>query len=427
MNRSRSRRPRSFFRPGLELLEDRLAPAVLVNPTTVIYPDVDGDIVTVHVSKGTLTADNFTFNSPFNFNGPQQLQTITLRGAQFQGANLTITAVRSPVNGGDGFVNVGEIDATGVDLGAVSVQGDLGKILAGDGSAKTPALALLTVQSLGLFNTSTGAPNNDSEIVGRLGTLTVKSDLLGLVNVTGGAAGSIGQVVVGGSLLGGVAGFSPSGFIPGGFIEASGNIGSVLIKGDVVGSDVTSSGQVQALGSIGAITVGGSVLGGSGDSTGDLVCDGSMGPVTIGGNLLGGNGLASGLIDGLGGLARLSIGGSVLGGLGIASGRIISGRNLGPVTIAGDLQGGDLTDTGEIEAVGSLASVTIGGSVIGGKDFESGAIVSGSGNSGPIWIKGNLVGGTGDKSGVVDVTTNLARLTVGGSVLGGAGDTSGSI
>ena len=44
----------------------------------------------------------------------------------------------------------------------------------------------------------------------------------------------------------------------------TGNIGSVLIKGDVVGIDVFDSGQVSATGNIGSITVGGSVLGGSG-------------------------------------------------------------------------------------------------------------------------------------------------------------------
>jgi hypothetical protein len=130
MKSLRSNRSSSRFRPSLEVLEDRLAPAVLVNPTTVTYQDVDGDTVTVHVSKGSLTQANFTFNSPFSFNAPQQLQLIDLRSAQFQGANLSVTAVRS-VQGGDGFVNVGEIDATGVDLGAVSVHGDLGKAAPG--------------------------------------------------------------------------------------------------------------------------------------------------------------------------------------------------------------------------------------------------------------------------------------------------------
>ncbi len=38
----------------LEALEDRIAPATLLNPTTLVYTDVDGDAVTVKVSKEIL-------------------------------------------------------------------------------------------------------------------------------------------------------------------------------------------------------------------------------------------------------------------------------------------------------------------------------------------------------------------------------------
>ena len=100
MNRSRFRRSITF-RPAMEMLETRLAPAVLVNPSTLTYQDVDGDTVTVHVSKGTLSQANFTFDSAFGNTGPQQLRLINLTSSQFQGANLSVTAVRSAVHGGE--------------------------------------------------------------------------------------------------------------------------------------------------------------------------------------------------------------------------------------------------------------------------------------------------------------------------------------
>src|SRR5206468_2906465 len=109
----------------VEPLQERLAPAALVNPTTLVYHDVDGDAVTVQISRGKLSAANFTFDGAFGSTGPQQLRLIDLRAAEFQGASLKVTATRSPVDGGDGFANVGRINAT-IDLGAVVVDGDLG-------------------------------------------------------------------------------------------------------------------------------------------------------------------------------------------------------------------------------------------------------------------------------------------------------------
>jgi hypothetical protein len=425
-----SRRARSTFRPALEALEDRLAPAVLVN-NTLTYQDVDGDNVTVQVSKGTLAQNDFTFNSPFANTGPQQLQLLNLTSPQFQGANLSVTAVRSAVHGGDGFVNIGEIQAIEVDLGAVTVQGDLGKILAGDGNTKTPGLSSLTVQSLGRFGTTTGAPDLASSIQGSLGTLTVKSDIdQALFEVAGGADGTIGQVVVGGSLLGGSAGIQAGSVLAGGIIATTGNISSVLIKGNVVGSDLFGSGAVQSFGNIGSLTVGGSVFGGSGNFSGELFSGGSLGPVTISGSLVGGSGVASGRIEGGTSVTRVTLGGSVVGGPGLNSAQIVSDGNLGPVSITGSLTGGDGFESGSILAGGLLAGVTIGGSVIGGSGNNSGTIVSqtsGPGTNGPILIKGSLIGGAGQSSGTINVQANLASVTVGRSVIGGDGDNSGSI
>src|SRR5215213_3127288 len=140
-------RTRRTSRLRLEPLEGRLAPAVLVNPTTVTYRDVDGDRVTVKVTVGTLDATNFLFNTPFADPGPQQLQSLILNAAEFQGAAVSVSAVRDPVAGGDGFANVGRVAAAGVDLAALTVDGDLGQVDAGDPvTSSTPGLGSLTVQ-----------------------------------------------------------------------------------------------------------------------------------------------------------------------------------------------------------------------------------------------------------------------------------------
>src|SRR4051812_35727143 len=101
-----SRRPRCL---QVEALEGRLVPATLVSPTVLTYQDVDGDTVTVRISKPVLNSGNvnqvFTFGSN---SAQQQLQAINLP-ATAAGAAVTVTAVRSAANGGNGFANVGRV------------------------------------------------------------------------------------------------------------------------------------------------------------------------------------------------------------------------------------------------------------------------------------------------------------------------------
>src|SRR5204862_3721429 len=89
----------------------------------------------------------------------------------FDGANLTVTVKRGP--NGDGFVNIGYINSTGHDLGAVSIKGDLGQIDAGDATATQPGLKSLTVQSLGRvgLDSQGGAGDLQSSIDRGLGAL----------------------------------------------------------------------------------------------------------------------------------------------------------------------------------------------------------------------------------------------------------------
>src|SRR5258708_15583922 len=127
------------FLPRLERLECREVPSVvIVNPTTATYTDVDGDHVTVKVSTGTLTAGLFTTLAT---GLGDQLQKIDLSGGGFDSASLTFSVAKVP--GGDGLANVGYINSTGHDLGAVIVKGDLRRI-----HAASPTPTLPPTQSL---------------------------------------------------------------------------------------------------------------------------------------------------------------------------------------------------------------------------------------------------------------------------------------
>jgi hypothetical protein len=108
------------------------------------FLDAQGNRVTIITSKGTLAPANLIL-SPSGFG--VQLAELDLTSGGFEGANIAVTA-KPTLAGGDGFANVGYIDATGVSLGKVTLSGDLGQIDAG-------GVKSLTAQSLGRLGLST--------------------------------------------------------------------------------------------------------------------------------------------------------------------------------------------------------------------------------------------------------------------------------
>ena len=147
-----STRPFSRRQLRLERLETREVPATLVSPTTLTYQDFDGDDVKVVFSKpilgSTMIANSiFTFDTS-NVSGgnatKQQLQTIDLTVLAVgvtTGTTITTTATRNAVNGGDGFAALGQINASSLNLGLVKIDGDLGRVFAGDGMGMATGLA----------------------------------------------------------------------------------------------------------------------------------------------------------------------------------------------------------------------------------------------------------------------------------------------
>ncbi len=182
----------------------------LTGKHTATFTDTDGELVTIKVSKGALKVENFTL---FPAGDGAQLALIDFSGqSEFAGANLSIKSKR--VAGvGDRMVDVGAIDASGIDLGKVNLKGDLGQIDAGSGGDKKPAVKSLQANSIGQRGIETQLPGGSlqSNITGDLITLKLADGMLSAV------------------------------------LSVSGDIGKVKIKGDVRESGILSDGQIRSV------------------------------------------------------------------------------------------------------------------------------------------------------------------------------------
>lgn len=415
----------------IEILEARIAPATLVGHNIVTYTDVDGDHVTVKFSK-PIFADAVAANGRLSFdtggnavNGsdatPQTLQSIDLSDGGADGVAITITATLGAH--GDGFVNVGRINSTGHDLGAVIVHGDLGKIVAGDAKLTTPGLASLQVVSMGLLGTSTQSGGNlNSVINGPVGKLSVTTDLDQAHLETTGAGANIGSIFIGGSLRGGT---DPNS----GGIKAAGDIKSAVINGDLVGSFGDNSGGLQGV-NIGSLTIGGSLIGGDGSLSGGVQASKTLTMAKIGHDIIGGNGAIGTNSGGVSALTvtSITVGGSIFGGAASFSGGIVGTALLGSATIHGDVRGGLGSYSGSVGSYANVGSVSIGGSLMGptldtGTVSVSGEVVA-LGTIKSVFIGGDVRGGTitGDAhlsdSGFIGAGA-IGQVTVKGSIIAG--------
>ncbi len=119
----------------LEKLEPRIAPATLLaDGKTVTYTDADGDEATVKFNQklpqGTSIENVLKFDSAFNNNGIQSLQTIDLTAWNFQpgkSEGFTVVISAKQAGAGDGKVNVGQVIATDLDISTVKISGDLAR------------------------------------------------------------------------------------------------------------------------------------------------------------------------------------------------------------------------------------------------------------------------------------------------------------
>jgi hypothetical protein len=445
----------------VEVLESRIAPA------SITFIDVDGMQVTVSSSKGS-TADLEQVTILAAEGAGFELRELRLSDLPnvFQGAKISV--VKGTLEDTQ-MVNVGFINATGLDLGKVTIDGDLGRILAGDENSVTAATKKLTVGSIGVqgLNTQDAGGTLISKFLGRLGSLVVKGDfkeasltVLGVdpdpdenVSTSIDARGDIGDVLISGNFIGGASART-------GFIYSKGSIGNITVTGSVLGgsgefsASITSertmgkvnvggdvqggllvasnfSGRIFSGAGMGSVTVGGSLKGGDGMESANISTAGGLGNVTILGNIIGGAGMKSGAVGAEEQIGKITIGsttggGNITGGAGEQSGSILSGGSMKAVKVFGDIQGGDQMFAGSISSDGKIASVFVDGSITGGNGVESGAIGS-SLALGAVNVMGNITGGAGNNSGNIASSKSIDSVNVQGWVKGGAGSQSGAI
>jgi hypothetical protein len=470
----RTPKPRRFASP--EPLEGRVAPATLINPTTIMFKDFDGDIVTVKFTKSlfaqSTNAGNLAIaNNLFKFDTgtvdkvsatfdaatapAQQLQLLDLTQAPSKngvnisiGTGITISAVKA--GNGNGFVDVGYIRANEpahaasggnpattakeIPLGAVSIAGDLGQIDAG-ASTTAIGLASLKVKSLGqraVTDTQRAAdPVNlpsgrslVSNITGALGSLTVTDNVNGASVIAANGSnvsGKIGAITIGGSLIGTATDNSGS-------IVSPTDIGAVKIGTNstqgIVGAGGKNSGSIRAgdifLGKIASLTVAGSITAGGGAGSGLVSTNSTIGAVSIGGSIdatVIPAATGSGGIQADGGFTTVTIKGALKGGATPQTGFITSGRDIGAISVH-DIIGGAGTNSGSISAGGKIAALTVLGNVTGAGGFGSASVFSGAdttrvGDIGAVKIGGKLEGGSQQNSGTIGSGGKIASISIG--------------
>lgn len=396
---------------SIEPLEARIAPAAVFS-----YVDADGDLVKLITSKGTnqQLSNIITIGLVDSEHVEVRKIDFTKDPGTFAGTSLTMKVIANP-RGGDGRGNIGAIDATGMELGDIKLLGDLGQIDAGNPMLVSPAVKSLTVGSFGVEGLKTQGDMGDlvSTLSGKVPKVTVRGDMAGASLSVVGADAELGAVKVGGSL------FSAS-------ISSVGKLGSLTVGGDVIGRG-TLTGQISAK-EIGSVKIKGDLLGGDVNAAGSLLTTGDVGSVTIGGSLIGGNGVNSGVMLLGGKLGSLTIGRDILGGSvagGGGSGAVSVGGDIGKVKIGGSIIAatvGTYHGTG-IHSDGQIGSVVVGGSVIGGSTSNP-VVISGLGDSSPSPGKNVAIGSVkiGGSAIAMRISAGIGQFETPVSALGKNGD-----
>ncbi len=240
---------------------DNALPKSTAGGTTVTFTDVDGDDIVVKVTNGTINPDMFTFGPA----GDLLLVNLNIGGTIKQGANITFSVNKR--GGGDGILNVGAITVDGINLGKITITGDLGQIDITGTDPLKPAIKQLIVGSFGMNGSANQIPGVIDPLVstisGTLLKLIVKHDIhLATINITG----ALGNATIGGNFDGNGAltttqltalGRTPA-HVSGGTTLASsglnaGSIGKLNVKSSLNNAAVNSTGK------IGNTTVGGSL------------------------------------------------------------------------------------------------------------------------------------------------------------------------
>ncbi|HZJ14398.1 MAG TPA: hypothetical protein VFD27_05075 [Chthoniobacteraceae bacterium] len=479
-----------IHRSSLESLEPRIAPARILGSgigahTESLVPaggavatqfdissdgkaatwvNTDGDTVSLAITKGKLKPANFDLTTD-SATGEVTVNLFDISaakfGAKFQGTSIDVKIAAPSTTG---FADIRAINAKGIDVGRVTVGGDLGQIDAGDADLSTPAIRRLQVGQMGFFGVAGQIAGQDtmSKIRGPVVKLQLDELLSAFINVVGGSAGSIDQISIGtmdgareeamfdGSVrasgpigevsVGGEGGVSIAGGVGdfSGVIWSRKSTGQVLVAGDLVGGDGFYSGAIFAgnpdkanpplAGKIGPVTIHGSILGGAGDFSGTLYSDTKVKAVAVDGSVVGGDGMLSGSIVSGGGFAGISIGGNLESSTGGQSGSIVAFNGDAPsITIEGQIVAGNFAQSG-IHINGFLGTLSFASAPhVDGQAIDVRALLG----VGSIMVTGDmndlfvLAGYDADgfpRTGNVSIgTVNIGGAFAGGGLLAGAG------
>ena len=261
------------------------------------------------------------------------------------------------------------------------------------------------------------------------GPVSIRGDVIGGAGFRSGTVYGqlgLGKVTIGGNLTGGSNTYAGSILS-----DVAHFVTSVTIGGSVKGGSAADAGAIECT-ILGSVDIRGDLLGAGGINSGTILTRTTMGDVTIGGSLVGASGF-SGRIGFLGTpahpqIGNVTIGGSVFGGSGQTLGGIygagVAGEKIGAIKIGGDWKAGFFTDAGLIN-VREVGSITLGGSLDG--SFAAAQTTRWIGDKvGAITIGGNLVGGAAEDTGEIDYAS-AKSITIAGSILGGTADFAGTI
>jgi hypothetical protein len=277
-------------------------------------------------------------------------------GDLFAGANMGNVSIKHDVRGGDEDYS-GIVAAYG-NLGAVTIGGS---VYGGSGLYSGSIGGGTNVTGVAVGGSVFGGPGENS------------GDIYGAYH----ADGTVGKVTIGGSLVGSDGDYSGLvGYSDGGMFDVS--LTTVVIGKDIVAGAGTDSGGVYANGSIGNLKLGGSLIGSSAANSpagGFIQSNSQAGVIAIGGSIYGGTESSSGQVYLETGINKLSIGGSIYGGDGDSSGNVQCNGTIGVLNIGGDVIGGDGGASGSVNA-GAVTTETIGGVVIPGMGLDSGTVTA---------------------------------------------------
>jgi hypothetical protein len=386
-----------------------------------------------------------------------QIGNVTVTTIQNGTSNVAITNINGNViTGVNGFSNVVTVAATGQYIqGVVSAIGNVtGSYILGNGSQLTGLPATYTNSNVTTLLATFGS--NTISTTGNVtsGNSVTVGNVIGGNLTTGGQVSATGNIVTDQYFVGNFFGNITGNFvIPGGntqvVFNTNGNadaiagmtfnkdsntfivLGVVSSQGNVIGGNLTTSGQVTATGNAtgGNLTTGGIVSAVGNIQAGNLR---TAGLLSAAGNVIGGNINTGGLISAAG---NVSSSGNVSGNYLRATLDVNAGGNVSATThtgtavsVTGNVTGGNIVTSGQVSAVGNITGncfVGNGSALTGVTNYSNSNVNTllaawGSNTvstTGSI-TAGNVTGGNVLTGGVVSATGNItsANVLTGGQV-----------